>query len=188
MPSPKIWAGYHGEVSCIARAYPLPCGSSIFGEVDPLAPPAQVIDNTYMTFSTWTIAPKMEMLERNVISSRGRGFYPTLLGGTVSLTGVISREGSAGLGIGLPIWMTLKLTKGAAILGTSLPVIISSLTYTNDVTGAYSVDIEAEIDWSFDMASGDAVYSGWVTTTATSITPIGLVGYNYPFVLKGLQS
>jgi hypothetical protein len=130
----------------------------------------------------------MEMLERNVISSRGRGFYPTLLGGTVSLTGVISSEGSAGLGIGLPIWMTLKLTNGAAILGTTLPVIISSLTYTNDVTGAYTVDIEAEIDWSFDMSSVDSVYSGWVTTTATSITPMGLVGYNYPFVLKGLQS
>lgn len=187
MPSPQIWAGWYGEVSCEARDYPLPCGSPIFGEGDPLAPPMQVINNAYMTFSTWSIAVKMEMLERNVISSRGRGFYPTLLGGTVSLTGVISMKGNAGLGLGLPIWMSLRLNTGAATLATKLPVIISSLTYTNTVAGAYSVDIEAELDWSFDMFSSDPAYSGWVSRTRTSITPIGMVGYAYPFVLKGLQ-
>lgn len=185
MPSPTMWAGRHGLVLMENREYPKPCGAVIFNEPDPLAFTAPTLDNDYMTFKEWSIALSVTMLERNVSTSRGEGWYPALPSGEISLTGIVPKKGNPGFYLGCPLWWRLKLVDGPDSLACKIPVIVSRMDYSNSVIGAYSINVGAKIDWTFDMASSDPVYNGWVFTQNNEISPKMPTVDNYPWTLKG---
>lgn len=186
MASSQIWSGKLGQVSFEFRTYPKPCGSDIFGDADPLPFATPTINNDYMTFSEWKIALKMSMLSRDLISSLGKGYFPTMMDGTISLTGVVPKDGNPGIYIGCPLWLRLKLKKDSVELVTDLPILISSLNYNASVAGAYSFDLEANLDWSFTLGSSDPNYAGWATIAPSGkVVPRSFIDKFYPFVLLG---
>lgn len=185
MPSPTMWAGRHGSVLMEFREYPKPCGANIFIEPDPLPFATPTLDNDYMTFREWTIALSVTMLERNMPSSRGEGWYPTMPAGEISLNGLVPKSGNPGLYLGCPLWWRLKLTDDADSLACKIPVIVSKMDYSNSVTGAYSINVSAKIDWTFEIYSSDPVYSGWVSTLDGELKPTMPMLASYPWTLKG---
>jgi hypothetical protein len=188
MASPTMWSGKQGSVLMETREYPKPCGSQIFNESDPLAFPEPTLDNNFMTFKDWTIALSMTMLERNMPSSRGEGWYPTMPAGEIILNGLVPRNGNPGLYLGCPLWWKLRLSLDSDVLMCKIPVIVSKMDYANSITTSYGISVSAKIDWSFDIGSSDPVYSGWVDTTGNKITPKNPFLNNYPWTLKGHTS
>ena len=185
MPSPKMWSGYFGKVMMEYRDYPKPCGSPIFNSPDPLAFPVPAIDNDYMTFKEWTITLSMTMLERNMPTSRGEGWYPTLPSGEISLSGLVPKGGNPGFYLGCPLFWYLELKDGPTILARKLPVIVSKMEYNNSVTGPYGISVSAKVDYSFDARSSDPTYNGWVDMLNNKINPKTPTLTNYPWTLKG---
>lgn len=188
MPSPTMWSGYFGQVLMTFREYPKPCGSPIFNSPDPLAFPVPNIDNDYMTFKDWTITLSMTMLERNMPTSRGEGWYPTLPAGEISLNGLVPKGGIPGFYMGCPLWWTLRLKDGPTTLSGKMPVIVTKMDYNNSVTGSYGISVSAKLDWSFDSSSSDPIYSGWVEKLGNKIDPKTPGLTNYPWTLKGMTS